>query len=239
MEIRVDRAEDLLASGISAGRVERALANEFRVTPRQARTYISRVYDRWRKQTSLDAPHRREKLFRMVEHFYAKSLGAEQYTAASQALALLAKMSGAFHPQQVDIASRLGPVPKDPTQALIYAQKAMMAMLEQVIADPSIDPERKLRWVSEIGGRIGMTYSRTLQQSKLEELARHVLAGGVSDDAGEPIQPGEWNRSRSVPPSGHDARPLPGPGAGSPSGEDEGMDPDGGGEMGPPPEDVH
>ena len=91
VEDRIDKVEDYLCAGISPGKVERTVAKEYGITARQARTYISKVYQRWQAQTVADAPHRREKLIRMVERFYARALTEKEFSAAGNSLALLAR----------------------------------------------------------------------------------------------------------------------------------------------------
>ena len=186
VEDRIDKAEDLLVGGISPGRIERALAKDYNVSTRQARRYIAAVYDRWRQQTIEDAPHRREKIIRMAERFYSKCLTEKQYSAASNALILLARMSGAFtqhDPTRQERLAQLGPPPTDPTQALVWAQRCMVFALHEVISNPSLDPERRLRWIAELGGKLGMTHAKTLVQHKLDEVEWRVLGPGETNEA--------------------------------------------------------
>src|ERR1043166_7141459 len=123
-EERVEKVEEMLCAGISPGRIERTLAAEYGVTPRHIRRYLAEVYKRWTEQTAADAPHRREKVLRMTERFYSRALSEKQYTAAANALRLLAQMSGAFaqhDPERAErITAAIGPMPTDPTGALIY-----------------------------------------------------------------------------------------------------------------------
>jgi len=177
IEERVEKAEEMLCAGVSPGRVERRLADEYGVTVRHARRYITRVYRRWQKQTDKDAPHRREKIIRQAERFYAKALAEKQFTAAANVLNLLARMSGAFtvrDPDREKLLAALGPPPDDPTLALVYTQKVMMFALREVIENPSIDPERRLRWIAEIGSKIGMTYPRVLIEHKLDTVEKKL-----------------------------------------------------------------
>jgi hypothetical protein len=175
---RIEAAEELLCAGLSPGRVERKLSQDYGISTRQARTYIARVYERWEEQITADAPHRREKVYRMAERFYAKALIDKQYTAASNTLHLLAKLSGALQQEsnRENPLATLGPLPTDPTEALIYAQKAMIVALSEVVANPNIDPERRLRWISEIGGKIGMTHAKALMQAKLARVTKTLAA---------------------------------------------------------------
>jgi hypothetical protein len=175
---RIEAAEELLCAGLSPGRVERKLAQDYGVTTRQARKYIARVYARWEHQIAADAPHRREKVYRMAERFYAKALVDKQYTAAANTLNLLARLSGALTQEsnRENPLAALGPLPSDPTEALIYAQNALIVALREVVGNPNIDPERRLRWISEIGGKIGMTHAKALMQSKLAKVTKTLSA---------------------------------------------------------------
>ena len=181
LEERLDKVEEMLCAGISPGRIERTLAKDYGITQRQARSYIGRVYQRWQAQTRDDAPHRREKIIRMTERFYARALSDKQFTAAANALALLAKMSGAFtqyDPERERRLAALGPPPDDPTLALVWAQRCMIFALSEVVSHPTLDPERRLRWIAEIGGKIGMTHSKTLVQAKLDEVTVRLCGAG-------------------------------------------------------------
>jgi len=184
-EERVDKVEEMLCAGIGPSRIERTLAKDYRITVRQARRYIALVYQRWREQTRADAPHRREKIIRMTERFYARALSEKQYTAASSALSLLAKMSGALAQHDPDREQRmaaLGPPPDDPTQALVWAQRCMVQALSEVVFNPSLDPERRLRWIAELGGKLGMTHAKALVEAKLDELSGRLCESARPDE---------------------------------------------------------
>jgi len=201
-EERVEKAEEMLCAGLSPGRVEQALAREYQVSPRKARAYMTRVYARWSQQNAADAPHRREKVLRMAERFYAKALLEKQYTAAANALNLLARMSGAFtqeHSRESALAL-LGPVPTDPTQALLYAQRALIVALNEVIANPALDPEKRLHWIAEIGGKIGTTHAKALVQHKLEAVAAQFLPQPDDDEQQDnaTIDAAEWDRLKDA-----------------------------------------
>jgi hypothetical protein len=183
---RVDLAEDLLCAGLGPGHVERQLVKDLRVSTRQARRYIQRVYARWTAQSAADGPHRREKVIRMAERFYAKAMGAKDLRAAVQALHILSKMSGGFQQHNVEREERmaaLGPPPRDPTNALLYAQRVMIDALHEVATNGSLDPERRLRWVAELGSKIGLTHAKALVEAKLEAIEEQ--AGFVDAKHGE------------------------------------------------------
>lgn len=224
---RIDHAEELLASGISPSRAERALADKYSVSIGSARKYLGKVRERWTQQADEEAPARREKVYRMTERFYARALGAKEYSAAAQALGLLAKMSGASNmsdAKRTDILAQLGPVPSDPTEGLIYAQKVMLHALNEIVANPAIEPERRLRLISDIGGKIGMTHAKALVQHRLAEVARQVLpAEVIENDEGVAVDPREWDRFRPARASDEGAEPLLGPGSDPPTPENGGV----------------
>jgi len=163
MEARLDRIEEMLCAGIGPGRIESTVAKEYGITTRQARTYIGRVYQRWQTQTEADAPHRREKITRMAERFYARALSEKQFAPAVQTLNLLAKLSGVLtqpSPEHKERIAELGPPPKDPAQVLGWIERSMLAALGEVMANPAVDPEQRLRWAMELYKGIGMTQAR-------------------------------------------------------------------------------
>jgi hypothetical protein len=51
----------------------------------------------------------------------------------------------------------------------------MLIALNEVISQPGIDPERRLRWIADIGAKIGMTHAKALVQQKLDEVSVRVL----------------------------------------------------------------
>lgn len=177
LEERLERVEELMCSGLALERVLTKIADDYDITTRQARNYINKVYARWQKQAALDAPHRREKLFRMTERFYARAVANKQWSAAAHALTLLAKMAGAYtgtSPSREAIVAELGPIPDDPTQALIWTQRVMLRTIVEILADPTIDPERRARYIGDLGGKIGMTHAKTLVEAKLDTLEERV-----------------------------------------------------------------
>jgi hypothetical protein len=179
---RIDVAEELLCVGLGPGHVERQLAKDHGISLRQARRYIEKVYERWRKQTAADAPHRREKVIRMTERFYAKAMAAKDFRAGAQALQILARMSGALSqhdPERDRRMAALGVPPTEPTQALVYAQRVMIYALHEVANNSALDPERRLRWIAELGSKLGMTHAKALIEEKLGVIESHA---GIGDD---------------------------------------------------------
>jgi hypothetical protein len=180
LDERIDAADEMLCAGLSPAHVERQLAKQFSVSVRQARRYIERVYRRWRDQTSADAPHRREKIIRMTERLYAKAVAAKDLRTATNALSILARMSGAFaqhDPERDRRIAALGAPPSDPTQALVYAQRVMIDSLHEVAVNGALDPERRLRWICELGAKLGMTHAKALVESRLDAIEEHAGIG--------------------------------------------------------------
>src|SRR5437870_1082171 len=99
LELRYERTEELLLSGVGPSRIESSLSKEYGVTTRQVRNYIAEVYRRWQERRQADAPLRRERVFLMAERFYARTFTEKKYGPAAQILALLMKASGAFSQQ--------------------------------------------------------------------------------------------------------------------------------------------
>ena len=176
-EERVDATEELLCAGLSPGHIERQLAKQYRVSVRQARRYIQKVYARWQTQTAADAPHRREKIIRMTERLYAKAVAGKDIRSAIGALGILARMSGAFaqhDPERARRMAALGTPPTDPTQALVFAQRVMIDALYEVAMNTALDPERRLRWICELGSKLGMTHAKALVESRLDAIEEHA-----------------------------------------------------------------
>jgi hypothetical protein len=133
----------------------------------------------------------------------------------------------------------LGTPPKDPTRGLIYAQQAMLVALHEVMNDATIGAELKWKLIANLGSKVGMTYAKTLQQGKLDDLARALLP---SDEDGEEheqetIDPEKWHRARRIRAS--EPGPVPGPGAHPPETHDGGVAPSGGRPVGPAKGPVH
>jgi hypothetical protein len=222
LEERLERVEELLCSGLAPERVQAKVAADYIITTRQARNYIGKVYARWRKQATMDAPHRREKLFRMTERFYARAVANKQYGAAVQALGLLAKMSGAFtgtSPSRETILAELGPVPDDPTQALVWMQRVMLRTVAEILADPTIDPERRARYIGDLGGKIGMTHAKALVEAKLDTIEQRVSP--PTDDASRlEADTTDWPANSRLGKRDAGDEPVRRPGAETPTGED-------------------
>lgn len=222
LEQRLERVEEMLCSGLATERVLTKVAEEYDITTRQARNYISKVYARWQKQAMVDAPYRREKLFRMTERFYARAVANRQYALASQALGLLAKMAGAFtgtNPNRQAVLAELGPIPDDPTQALVWTQRVMLRTIAEILADPTIDPERRARYIGDLGGKIGMTHAKTLVEAKLDTIEQRVSP--PTDDASRlEADTTDWPATSRLGAGDTGDEPLCRPGAEAPSEED-------------------
>lgn len=113
----------------------------------------------------------------MAERFYAKTVSEKKYGPAAQILALLMKASGAFaqeSPERDRLVAELGPPPTEPTAMLVWAQRAMAYGLYDVLTNPALVPERKLRWIAELGSKLGMTHSKSLVEAKLSLIEAHA-----------------------------------------------------------------
>lgn len=173
VEVRVDKCEELLCAGLGAGKIEAVMVKEHGITPRQARRYLQQVYRRWREQSTEDAPARREKVIRMAERLFAKALAKEQFSAAAQAVAILARLSGGLlqhDPARAKRLKELGPPPTNTRLVLPYARKLLVFELYEVAQNESLDPDRRLRWIAELAGKMGMIFSR----SEIEETAERI-----------------------------------------------------------------
>lgn len=205
LSARLDEIEDRLAAGLPPGQVDRALAQKHGISVRQARNLRQKVYDRWREETLADAPHRREKLIRMVERHYALAMRGDTitlpdgttkterpWTAATSTLRLLAEMSGAFaqyDPEREARVAELGPPPSDPTQALVWGQRCLVLQLDEVMRNPAIEPERKTRLVADLVAKLGMTHAKALVEAKLDAIEGRLLRGAEPD--GDQLE--EWD----------------------------------------------
>ena len=177
-ERRIQEVEEQLCVGVAPGRIESDFCNRYKIKPRQVQFYISEVYKRWMVQTQKDAPHRREKVIRMAERFYARALSDKQYSAAGNVLNLLARLSGAFtsyDPSRQQILDRIGLPPTDPTQAVIWAQQAMLAAMHEILSSPSIDPERRIRLLADLGSKVSYTHAKALIEAKVDEVRERVF----------------------------------------------------------------
>lgn len=187
MVARIDDAEDMLCAGFAPGKVQRQLAKKYGVSVRQGEKYVAAVYRRWRHQTAEDAPFRREKVIRMAERFYAKALSDEKHGPAAQTLVLLARLSGAFAMHDAECQARvdaLGPPPEDPTRALVWGQRCLVLVLDEVMRNPAVEPERKTRLVAELVAKLGMTHAKALVEAKLDAIEGRIY-GQAPGDADE------------------------------------------------------
>jgi hypothetical protein len=196
LDVRLERVEEMLTLGLSSERIAVALSKEFGVSRRQVRNWIAKVDERWDRETQADAPFRRERLLRKVGRFYTKALSEKKYAPAGQALALEAKLVGAFtqkNPELDRMIEALGPPPSDPTQMLLYAQRMMALAFRDAMTSAVLD-ERRLRWIVEFVKAFGMTHAKAVVQHRLAEVAGRVF-GGVEtpSDALVPITDAEWD----------------------------------------------
>lgn len=183
--------------GVSRPRIEQTLAQDLAVDRRTIRRYIDLLHRRWREQTLAVAPYRREQLIRMVERHYARAMAGETvklgdgtaktvrpWTAATATLRLLAEMSGAFaqhDPEREARLAELGPPPSDPTQALVWGQRCLVLMLDEVMRNPAVEPERKTRLVADLVAKLGMTHAKALVEAKLDAIEGRLLGAGEAD----------------------------------------------------------
>jgi len=173
VDTRVDRAEELLCIGLGSGKVQSTLAREFGVNPRQARRYIGKVYQRWRLQSQIDAPFQRERLRRILERTHIKCMSEKQWAAAVACLGHLTRLAASVPQHDPRRAARLaaiGPPPPDARQSLIYARRLLLLELYDIVANESLDPAHRLRFMAELTGKLGMLFSRSEIEEQVAEI---------------------------------------------------------------------
>lgn len=201
IERDLDRIEELLLSGVSEGTITRALTEPqpkgLGVSSGIVRKYINQVYKRWEQQRIAEAPRRREKVYRMGERLYARSLSKNNFSAAAQALGHLIKMVGAQDPDTSEdrerILSQLGPAPTDPTKMVLYYQRALMLEFTSVIGNERVDPAQRIEYITTFGQRFATLHPKAVAGRRIEELETQLqqfqppeptqLADGETEEA--------------------------------------------------------
>ena len=108
----------------------------------------------------------------------------------------------------------------DATTGLVWARKCMLAALDEVIRDPVITAEKRWRFVSDLGGKIGMTYSKSLMEEKVDRVTKALgvkqdVSGGTESTKGIARPEGSRRRARRGV-----SDPIPGSSTDSEAGED-------------------
>lgn len=189
-ELQRDRVEDMLVQGVPVATVIKALRADppqgYSMSTVAANKLITEVHERWQKARDKEAPHRREKVWRMAEVLYAKSVNKSPSVAAS----LLSTMNKML-PAPVDeaevierrrIVEQLGPAPQDPVQLSLWAQRAMVLELIAILGDASLEPERRVQFIALFGSRIAALHPQALAGRRMEELETQVAQLAPRDE---------------------------------------------------------
>lgn len=181
--LRLDRIEEMLVQGLPASMVVKTLKspppNGYDLTTRAAHLMIDEVYQRWKKQRDEEAPHRREKIWKMAEVLYVKATSKQNLSVAASMINTMNKML----PVPVDegeeaararVVEQLGPAPDDPSQLTLWAQRAMAVELLSIISNPRLEPERRVQFIALFGGKIGALHPQALAGRRMEELETQV-----------------------------------------------------------------
>jgi hypothetical protein len=197
---RVDRVEEMLATGLSSEFIQRLLSGPadydekgrnvggYSVSRRMVRKYITMVYERWDEQKPQNDPHRREQLIRMAFRNHARAQAAGDYHAANGAIRNLMQMTGVLSqadPAREAAIKALGPAPEDPALMTLYAQRCMVLELTHVISARAIDPEKRLRWIVDISTRLSAFHQKSLASQRIEELERQLSSIAPVDPAAQ------------------------------------------------------
>lgn len=114
---RIDRAIELLSSGMRYTQVRDALRDQFGITTRQADTDIARSYELLAKEEAEERPRRKTKMRAYLWNVCRKAEAAGDWKAVVSACKLLAKIDGLEAPTEVHVgglAEELGQL--TPTQ---------------------------------------------------------------------------------------------------------------------------
>jgi hypothetical protein len=94
----------------------------------------------------------------------------------------------------------LPPTPTESTAVLPFATRVAVIALGEVVADKTLEPVTRWRWIKDLTAVLGMTHAKNAVQAKLEEVARAVLPAGEVDDDEDPrmtpITPGAWDAAK-------------------------------------------
>lgn len=212
MKTRVDRAEEMLCSGLAPSFIQKVFAGPahivdeatgkpaqpgpgirtvnvggYDITERQARNIIKLVYERWEESDTADALWRREKNLRMAERLYSKAFSEGQYSAAASALNIIARMTGSMtpppDPAKAAALKALGPIPDDPVKAALYSQRVLLIELSYLLVDRHIDLEKRVRWMLDIVSRITAAHPKALAGRRVEELESKLQSLAPIDPA--------------------------------------------------------
>jgi hypothetical protein len=105
--------------------------------------------------------------------------------------------SSTMSPTLASLLKRIPEPTLEPTANIEFASRVAAALLFDTIRDGALDPRERRRVGADLVRTIGMTYSRALQQHKLEEIAARIVPPDHDDPRSTEIEPGEWARRRA------------------------------------------
>lgn len=117
LEKRHRIAEDMLSVGLPPGDVVRQLCDRYKVSDRQAESYLSHVYARWARLAPRDDLTRRDHLIKMAHSTFIGAMKEKEFRGCAAALQVLMRLYGVSSPA----ASRRDPLAAMPDDRSRFA----------------------------------------------------------------------------------------------------------------------
>lgn len=104
---RLDAIEAALGRVLPHSIIERKFATEWKITRRQVRRYISKVYEEWEEQAKENRATHRSALRWAFQDIYQKSYSDQEWGMALQALDRIGRLDGCYAPDKVEVSGEI------------------------------------------------------------------------------------------------------------------------------------
>ncbi len=105
---RVIVVRQLIAKCMSTGKIEHLLAKEWDCSTQTIYNYIRKVYADLAAEDEINRPHRKKAMREMIQAHYEDCKRDKKSAAATQTLALLAKVDGCMEPDKLELSGPAG-----------------------------------------------------------------------------------------------------------------------------------
>lgn len=157
---------------------------------------------------------RRAAMLRKVQIAVQKAMDEKKYSAVASLVAREEQLSsGLGNAEYCERAAKeLGAPPTEPKDALVFARRALLLNLPNILSDSALSTKERTFLLNDTCAKLGMTHDR----AEIESLAKRLEEGKTKaqkDKATQPLTPGQWkgrgakrNDTEKPPPSGGRSR---------------------------------
>lgn len=195
-EQRLQDLETALALGL--GHRLKALQKQWGLDARDFEQLIERAQANILAEAQKTSRFRRAAMLRKVQIAIQRAMEEKKYGYVAALVTREEQLSSGLGNVEwcEEVATKLGPVPERQEEALLFARRALLLNLPNILRDPSLSTKERTWLLNDTCAKLGITHDR----AGIEDLADRLEGEKKKrDQAPKKIKPGQWKGRGHAP----------------------------------------